>query len=107
MDIDREGISEIIEETARRVAAVAAAKAVETFMENHPCRLSDSEYSMIQAAGIAHKEEKADHGTWRIIIQMGKGYQDVTSGFRKFGIAVLVVIVLAGMYMAYVTGHGK
>ena len=105
MEIDREAISEIIEETARRVAPVAAAKAIEAFLENHPCRLTDDQFNMITAAGIAHKEEQADHGTWRIIVQMGRGYQDVTKGFRKFGIAVGIVIVLAGMYVAYVFGN--
>ena len=105
MEIDREAISEIIEETARRVAPVAAARAVEAFMENHPCKLTNNEYAMIQAAGIAHVEEKADHGTWRIMIQMGRGYQDVTAGFRKFGIAVIVVVTLVGMYIAWMSGH--
>ena len=75
----------------------AALRAVEEYAKTHPCRLTDSERALIHAQHAAMVEEGANHGTFRIIIQMGKSWQDVTGGLRKFGMLVLIGIVIVGV----------
>ena len=61
----------------------------------HVCHFREDERRTQHALHEALSEEGANHGTLRIIIQMGKSWQDVTKAARKFGMFVVLVILAA------------
>lgn len=73
----------------------AAKKAVIEFELAHPCLLSSAERGLVRALHEIGAEEGANTGTWRIIIQTGRGWQDVTKRGRNMALALLFLIVLA------------
>jgi hypothetical protein len=91
----------ITDERLDELIAKSATSAVKEFTKNHPCRFTDEEASMVHKQHEAHSEEGADAGTWRIIIQMGKSYQDVTRSMRRFGVAVILFISLLGFLFVH------
>ena len=86
MELTEERISEICQNAARN--------AVAQFATEHPCRLNDAERGIIHALSDAIEEEKANHGTLRVIVQIGKSYQDITGSVRKFGIFIIFLLVI-------------
>lgn len=81
------------EELLKRLLNEAAQTAVKQFDLEHPCRLSPEERSVVHSLHEAMAEEGANHGTIRIIIQMGKSFQDVTKSFRRAGMVILILSV--------------
>ena len=71
----------------------AASSAVKKFAEEHPCRLSERERHRVHSLSEIMDEESADTGTLRILVQYGKGAQDVTKQVRRVGIMVLFVVL--------------
>jgi len=85
---------ELTEAKINEICDHAAKKAVAEFNKAHPCRLTDEDRGNIHALSDAIRDEKANHGTLRVIVQIGKSYQDITGSIRRFGIFIVLVIVL-------------
>lgn len=85
---------ELTEERIAQICQNAAVNAVEEFARAHPCRLNDHERGVVHALSDAIVEEKANHGTLRIIVQIGKSYQDITGSIRRFGMWVIVAVIV-------------
>ena len=87
-------MADLTEKQITEICTRSALEAVKEFSEKHPCRLSDSERSLVHAIHDIGIEEGANHGTWRVIVQTGKGWQDVTKKARNIGLAILFAIVV-------------
>ena len=89
---------ELTSDRITEICNEAAARAVAAFALEHPCRLNEYERGIVHTLADAITEEKANHGTLRVIVQIGKSYQDITGSIRKFGIFLLfIIVVIAGV----------
>lgn len=89
------------EELLKRLLNEAAQTAVKQFDLEHPCRLSPEERGVVHSLHEAMAEEGANHGTIRIIIQMGKSFQDVTKSFRRAGMVILILSVFVLLTLVF------
>jgi hypothetical protein len=89
------------EELLKRLLNEAAQTAVKQFDLEHPCRLSPEERGVVHSLHEAMVEEGANHGTIRIIIQMGKSFQDVTKSFRRAGMVILILSVFVLLALVF------
>ncbi len=102
MDIDREGISELIEETARRVASLAAAKTVEALVDSHQCKwFSEKQAKRVQAFDRACDEHDVTEGDIMVMVYSAK----TAHGFIKdagkrlfYTIVISAILVLAWLF---------
>jgi hypothetical protein len=85
---------ELTEARITQICQNAAVNAVEEFDRVHPCMLTEEDRGNIHALSDAIRDEKANHGTLRIIVQIGKSYQDITGSLRKFGMFIILLLVL-------------
>jgi hypothetical protein len=82
------------EQEMQEMARRAAVEAVALFAAEHPCRLTDSERGIVHSLHEALSEEGGNHGTLRVIVQVGKSFQDITKTARRTGLLILLVIIL-------------
>jgi len=83
------------EELLKRLLNEAAQTAVKQFDLEHPCRLSPEERGVVHSLHEAMAEEGANHGTIRVIVQIGKSFQDVTRSFRRAFVVILILSAFA------------
>ena len=68
---------------------------ISEYNDLHPCRFSESERHLIHSLQEITVEEKANAGTWRIIIQWGVNLRDVTKKVRTTIILLLGTFLIA------------
>ena len=82
----------------QEIIDAAAKKAVAEFAKERPCRFDDDTAKTVHEIHDAKIAESADSQTFRIIIQMGKSWQDITKSMRKsgMGLVILLLLLMAG-----------
>lgn len=95
-------MAELSETRLDEIIEGAINRAIENFDIKHPCRFDASEIAMVKSQYESMVEENANHGTFRIMIQMGKSWQDITGGFRRAGLMVLAAITLIGFVVTFI-----
>lgn len=90
MEISNEELIKIIETTVDRCC------------KRHECFFNENERAMVHASHEAMVEEKANHGTIRVLFQWGVNLTDVTKQVRKWVLLALGGILLVIGYNMFV-----
>ena len=66
-------------------------------LAQHPCHFTEMERKHVHELSDAMIEEGGNGHTFRVIVQLGNSYRDVTKSFQKWGIVILVAFVVVVM----------
>ncbi len=88
---------ELKESHLREIVKDASLAAIAEHQKMISCHFNEHERKDLHALSDALREEGGNHGTFRVLIQLGTSFQDITKTLRKAGIVLLLLIlVVAG-----------
>ncbi len=85
------------ERDIHEIAKIAAREAIEEYTRAHACRFTEEEAKTLHEINDAKVAEKADAGTMRVIMIIGKDAQDITKTLRRKLLTLIVVVLILSL----------